>query len=98
MTQDERWLVRYNEVKSFIETNHRNPSKYNPISIIPVDCITQLPIGWTFLCEDYQKDGCMLIKVEPLVEEQHKTIVVYKEEDVKPDEVTISPKIIEEKS
>lgn len=28
MTQDERWLARYNEVKSFIETNHRNPSKY----------------------------------------------------------------------
>ena len=28
MTQDERWLSRYNEVKSFIETNHRNPSKY----------------------------------------------------------------------
>ena len=28
MTQDERWLVRYNEVKSFIETNHRNPSKH----------------------------------------------------------------------
>ncbi len=28
MTQDERWLVRYIEVKSFIETNHRNPSKY----------------------------------------------------------------------
>ena len=30
MTQDERWMVRYNEVKSFIETNHRNPSKYVP--------------------------------------------------------------------
>lgn len=30
MTQDERWLVRYNEVKRFIETNHRNPSKYYP--------------------------------------------------------------------
>lgn len=30
MTQDERWMVRYNEVKSFIETNHRNPSKYYP--------------------------------------------------------------------
>jgi len=29
MTQDERWLTRYNEVKVFIETNHRNPSKYN---------------------------------------------------------------------
>ncbi len=23
-------MVRYNEVKTFIETNHRNPSKYAP--------------------------------------------------------------------
>ena len=30
MTQDERWMARYNEVKTFIETNHRNPSKYYP--------------------------------------------------------------------
>ena len=29
MDQDTRWLTRYNEVKEFIETNHRNPSKYN---------------------------------------------------------------------
>ena len=28
MTQDERWLLRYNEVKSFIEESHRNPSKH----------------------------------------------------------------------
>ncbi len=28
MTQDERWNVRYQEVKAFIETNKRNPSKY----------------------------------------------------------------------
>lgn len=28
MNQDERWLERYNDLKSFIETNHRNPSKY----------------------------------------------------------------------
>ena len=28
MTQEERWNVRYQEVKSFIETNKRNPSKY----------------------------------------------------------------------
>ncbi len=28
MTQDEKWLMRYNEVKTFIETNQRNPSKY----------------------------------------------------------------------
>lgn len=28
MTQDERWMARYEEVISFIETNRRNPSKY----------------------------------------------------------------------
>lgn len=28
MTQEERWLARYSEVKIFIEENHRKPSKY----------------------------------------------------------------------
>ena len=28
MTQDERWLIRYNEVMEFLNANHRNPSKY----------------------------------------------------------------------
>ena len=28
MTQDERWVTKYNEVKCFIETKHRNPSKH----------------------------------------------------------------------
>ena len=28
MTQDEKWLAKYNEVKTFIEENHRNPSKH----------------------------------------------------------------------
>ncbi len=28
MTQEERWMTRYEEVVSFIETNHRNPSKH----------------------------------------------------------------------
>ncbi len=25
MSQDERWLQNYNEVMTFIESNHRNP-------------------------------------------------------------------------
>jgi len=28
MTQDERWLAKYNEVIAFIETNKLNPSKH----------------------------------------------------------------------
>ena len=29
MTQDERWLQKYNEVKDFIVKNKRNPSRHN---------------------------------------------------------------------
>ena len=28
MTQDERWIARYNAVIAFIESNHRNPSRH----------------------------------------------------------------------
>jgi predicted house-cleaning noncanonical NTP pyrophosphatase (MazG superfamily) len=28
MTQEEKWMTRYNEVGSFIESNNRNPSRH----------------------------------------------------------------------
>ena len=28
MTQEERWIVRYNELMGFLEENNRNPSKH----------------------------------------------------------------------
>ena len=28
MTQDEKWMAKYQEVVGFIEANHRNPSKH----------------------------------------------------------------------
>ena len=28
MTQDERWIARYNEVMEFMVKNHRNPSRH----------------------------------------------------------------------
>ena len=28
MTQEEKWKARYEEVRTFIEENHRNPSKH----------------------------------------------------------------------
>ena len=30
MTQDGRWMERNIEMKDFIESNHRNPSRHNP--------------------------------------------------------------------
>lgn len=29
MEQDARWILRFNEVVSFIEANHLNPSRYD---------------------------------------------------------------------
>lgn len=29
MTQDERWLAKYNEIVDFIKVNKRNPSKHS---------------------------------------------------------------------
>ena len=29
MTQEEKWLTRYNEVMTFIDINKRNPSKHD---------------------------------------------------------------------
>lgn len=29
MTQEERWLAKYNEVMGFIKANKRNPSRYD---------------------------------------------------------------------
>jgi len=28
MSQDEKWMIKYNEVIDFIETNKKNPSKH----------------------------------------------------------------------
>lgn len=28
MTQDEKWIAKFNEVMEFLEENHRNPSKH----------------------------------------------------------------------
>jgi hypothetical protein len=30
MTQEERWLAKYNVIMAFIAENHRRPSKYKP--------------------------------------------------------------------
>lgn len=66
------------------------------ISIIPADGIKALPLFWQFLCEDYHKDGFLTINVEPKIEEQIKTVEVYNESELKPDEVSLEAKIIED--
>ncbi len=66
------------------------------MSLIPADGIKALPLFWKFLCEDYQKEGFLTINVEPKIEECIRTIEVYDEIELKPDEVCIEAKIVEE--
>lgn len=76
---------------TFLQDDERGFS----ISIIPRDGISKLPLIWRFLCEDYKKEGYLIINVKPTVEEQINTIEVFDEADLKPEEVTVAPKIIE---
>lgn len=66
------------------------------MSIIPANGIKEIPLIWQFLCEDYQKEGVLTINVEPKIEEHIATIIVHNESELKPDEVNIEAKIIEE--
>lgn len=76
----------------FLQTDERNFT----ISIIPKDGVMELPLIWEFLCEDYQKKGFLTINVQPVIENITETKVVNNMVELKPDEVTIAPKIIED--
>lgn len=98
------------DAKREVFQTYRNQLEYRPknsifvqkdyrdfhMSIIPADGIKVLPLIWQFLCEDYQKEGFLTINVEPIIEERTKTIVVNDEAEIKPDEISVEAKIIEE--
>ena len=75
----------------FVQKDYREFS----ISVKPADGITQFQVFWTFLCEDYQKEGILIINVEPKLEEKINLVVVNDKSKVKPDEMEVLPKIIE---
>ena len=84
--------VEYRPKESvFVQKDYREFS----ISVKPADGITQLQVFWRFLCEDYQKEGILIINVEPKLEEKTNLVVVNDKSRVKPDEIELLPKIIE---
>lgn len=98
------------DAKREVFQTYRNQIEYRPkdsvfvqrdyrdfhISIIPVEGIKALPLFWQFLYEDYHKEGFLTINVEPKIDEQIKTVEVNDESELKPDEVSIEAKIIED--
>ena len=75
MTQDERWLTKYNEVKEFIEREHRNPSKHR---IEEHDMLNWLKANRKLLNAGELKES-RLIKFKELLDlmEQHKRVNQY---------------------
>lgn len=98
------------DTKREVFQTYRNQLEYRPknsifvqkdyrdfyMSIIPADGIKVLPLIWQLLCEDYQKEGFLTINVEPIIQERAKTIVVNDEAEIKPNEISVEVKIIEE--
>lgn len=75
----------------FVQTDERVFS----ISIIPKQGVSEVPLYWKFLCEDYQQSGELHICVDPIVEDKLEVVTVDLEEELLPDEVTVTPKVIE---
>lgn len=98
------------DAKREVFQTYRNELEYRPknsvfvqkdyrdfhMSIIAADGVKALPLVWKFLCEDYQKEGFLTINVEPVIEEKTKTVVVHDKSELKPDDVSIEAKIVEE--
>lgn len=96
------------DAKREVFQTYRNEIEYKPkesvfvqkdncdftIDIIVSNDITELLLFWRFLCEDYLKEGTLTINVKPVIEDKVKIIKVDNESDVKPDKVTIEPKVI----
>lgn len=76
----------------FVQNDERNFT----IAVLPKDGVKEFPLIWTFLCEDYKKSDALTIIVEPHIEEVEKVVEVTNDSDLKPDEVKIEPKIVEE--
>lgn len=57
MTQDERWIIRYNEFMEFITVNKRRPSKYNP----------EERNAWNWLRHTQKQYGSGELKVERVI-------------------------------
>lgn len=76
MTQDERWLAKYDEIIVFIVKNNRRPSKYN----------IEERNNWNWMRHQQKLMGCGCMKVEwigmfekmVVLCEEHKHVNQYK--------------------
>lgn len=77
--------------KTLVQTDSRSFR----IGLKPEDDATEIIMHWDFKSRDYNKQGTILIKVEPIFEDREQIIKVDSYSLCKDDEIIIEPKIIE---
>jgi hypothetical protein len=65
------------------------------VGIKPKDGVDEIEIQWVLKSRDYKKEGSLTLKVVPQFEDKYKKIEV-EQNELREDEITIEPKIIEE--
>lgn len=64
------------------------------VDIMPQNDVSEIKLDWVLFSRNYKKQGELLVRVEPLFEDEYKTILVDSQEEIKEDEIIISPKIV----
>lgn len=78
--------------KTLVQTDSRSFR----IGIKPQDDATEIIMHWDFKSRDYNKQGTIIIKVEPIFEDREQVIKVDSYSLCKEDEIIIEPKIVEQ--
>ena len=77
--------------KNLVQTDHRTFS----VGVKPKDCVSEIEISWIVKSRDYQKEGTLILNVNPLYEDKRVNIEVENESEIKESEIIIEPKIVE---
>lgn len=75
---------------TLVQTDSRNFK----IGIKPKDGVSEIIMNWDFKSRDYNKQGTIVIKVEPEYEDRVQIVKVDKFADMHQDEINIEPKIV----
>jgi hypothetical protein len=92
-------VYKYSDCEDlFIEPKERilvqTDSRSFKIGIKPKDGASKIIMHWDFKSKDYNKQGTIVINVEPLIEEREQIIQVNTIKELKDEEFVLEPKII----
>lgn len=94
----EVYPTKYRNLLQFVPNNSilvQTDNKSFSFKVLPKDGIEEIVLFWDFKSQNYNKQGKLVIKVEPNYEYINETKLVDREEDLREPQVIINAKIIE---